>query len=212
MALRSIGAPVARSGLEVHAHVNAPAFAVRLLVCGNADRGDEGAALLAVAHVLPRMEDAIRHRIDVRRCPRLEPDAIAEVPPGQACVVVDTLAGIDPGSTVAIPLATLAGDGRSLAPRSSPVHTIGEVLGLAAASRGELPDGVLVGIGGKRFGFGPRRSRALSGGMTAFEEAIEGEVRKLTAERDATADEGTPPGSQSGPEASIGLAGGRAAP
>ena len=40
---------------------------VRILVCGNADRGDDGAAVQAVAHVLPRLEPALRQQLEVRR-------------------------------------------------------------------------------------------------------------------------------------------------
>jgi hydrogenase maturation protease len=161
--------------------MNAPLPAVRLLVCGNADRGDDGAALAAVAHFLPRLEDAIRHRIEIRRCSQLDPNDIIEVPPGQACIVVDTVVGVDAGTVVTIALADLACDGHGLTPRSSHALSIAQVLGVAAAVRGTLPPGVLVGIGGRRFGFGGRRSRAVTLGMRAFERATEGEVRRLAS-------------------------------
>ncbi|HEX7950921.1 MAG TPA: hydrogenase maturation protease [Candidatus Limnocylindrales bacterium] len=161
--------------------MNAPIFAVRLLVCGNADRGDDGAALAAVAHLLPRIEDSIRHRIDVRRCAQLDATDLIDVPAHQVCVVVDTVVGVDPGAVVKIPLADLAAAESAVAPRSSHVLPIGQVLGIAAAIRGQLPDGVFIGIGGKRFGFGSRRSRAITGGMRAFERTIEGEVRRVAS-------------------------------
>jgi len=161
--------------------MNAPTFAVRLLVCGNADRGDDGAALAAVAHLLPRIEDSIRHRIDVRRCAQLDATDLIDVPPHQACVLVDTVAGIEPGTVVTMPLADLATIGSPVAPRSSHALPIDQVVGIAAAVRGQLPEGVFVGIGGMRFGFGSRRSRAITGGMRRFERAIEGEVRRLAS-------------------------------
>jgi hydrogenase maturation protease len=161
--------------------MNAPIFAVRLLVCGNADRGDDGAALAAVAHLLPRIEDSIRHRIDVRRCAQLDATDLIDVPSHQVCVVVDTVVGIDPGSVVTMPLAELASAESTVAPRSSHALPIGQVLGIAAAIRGQLPEGVFVGIGGKRFGFGNRRSRAITGGMRTFERTIEGEVRRVAS-------------------------------
>jgi hydrogenase maturation protease len=161
--------------------VNAPIRSVRLLVCGNGDRGDDGAALLAVAHFLPKLEDAIRSRIEVRRCSQLDPTDIIDVPASQACVVVDTVVGVEPGAVVTIPLSELAARCHEVAPRSSHALPIDEVLGIAAEVRGGLPEGTFIGIGGKHFGFGPRRSRAVTGGMRAFERIAEGEVRRLTS-------------------------------
>ncbi len=161
--------------------MNAPLPAVRLLVCGNADRGDDGAALAAVAHFLPRLEDAIRHRIEIRRCAQLDATDLIDVPDGQACIVVDTVVGVDAGTVVTMPLQELAANAHGVSPRSSHALPIGPTLGIAAAIRGALPDGVFVGIGGRRFGFGGRRSRAVTSGMRAFERATEGEVRRLAS-------------------------------
>ena len=44
---------------------------VRLLVCGNADRGDDGAALSAVATLLPTLPTSLLERLEVRRCGHL---------------------------------------------------------------------------------------------------------------------------------------------
>jgi hydrogenase maturation protease len=159
--------------------MTAPAKSIRLLVCGNADRGDDGAALAAVAHLLPRIEDGVRQRIDVRRCLQLDPTDLIDVPVAEACVVVDTVVGIEPGSTVTLALGDLAGDGQAVLPRSSHALPIGQVLGIAEAVRGQLPAGMFVGIGGQRFEFGARRSRSVSLGMCAFERAIEVEIRRF---------------------------------
>jgi hydrogenase maturation protease len=161
--------------------VNAPLPAVRLLVCGNADRGDDGAALAAVAHVLPRLEDAIRHRIEVRRCALLDPAHVADVPADQSCIVVDTVVGVDAGTVVVIPLADLARDDQGMSARSAHAHPIGQLLEVAAERRGTLPLGTFIGIGGRRFGFGGRRSRAVTSAMRALERATEGEVRRLAS-------------------------------
>ena len=125
--------------------MNAPAPAVRLLVCGNADRGDDGAALAAVAHFLPGLEDAIRHRIEVRRCAQLDPNDLIEIPAGEACIVVDTVVGVDAGTVVTLALEDLAAECHGVSPRSSHALPIGQVLGIAAAVRGALPDGVAQG-------------------------------------------------------------------
>jgi len=169
--------------------MNAPLPAVRLLVCGNADRGDDGAALAAVAHVLPRIEDAIRTRVEVRRCAQLDPTDLIDIPAGESCIVLDTVVGVDAGTVVMIPLERLCGgngggdgDGHGgMCPRSSHALPIAQALGIAAAVRGSLPDGVFIGIGGRRFGFGGRRSRAVTQGMRAFERATEGELRRIAS-------------------------------
>lgn len=151
----------------------APPICVRLLVCGNADRGDDGAPVTAVAHVLPRLADAVRLRIEVRRCPQLDVTDLVDVPPDEACAIVDTVVGIEPGSTIVVPLRDLAAWHRGMAPRSSHALPIDQVVGIAAAVRGTLPSGSFVGIGGEQFGFGHRRSRALNVGMPEFEAALE---------------------------------------
>jgi hydrogenase maturation protease len=153
---------------------------VRVLVCGSADRGDDGAALNAVAHVLPRLEPALRQRVEVRRCPQLDPADLVDVADGEACLVLDTVIGIEAGSIIEISLDELTRM-EAAAPRSSHALPIVQVLGIAEAVRGQLPRGRLVGIGGKWFGFGQTRSRALRAGMDAFERAIEAAIRDLAS-------------------------------
>ena len=69
---------------------------VRLLVCGNADRGDDGAALSAVATLLPSLPSAMLERLEVRRCGHLRVEDLLEVPEGEVAVVVDAAVGIAP--------------------------------------------------------------------------------------------------------------------
>ncbi len=61
-----------------------PAPTVRVLVCGTADRGDDGAALSAIAHVLPSLEPAICQRLEIRRCPQLDATDLIERRAGQS--------------------------------------------------------------------------------------------------------------------------------
>lgn len=155
-----------------------PAPSVRVLVCGSADRGDDGAALNAVAHVLPRLDPSLRQRVEVRRCPQLDAADLIDVSEGEACLVLDTVVGVEPGTVVEIPLDELMSL-EDAAPRSSHALPIAQVLGIAEAVRGQLPRGRFVGIGGKWFGFGQTRSRALRGGMPAFEDAAARAIREL---------------------------------
>ena len=151
---------------------------IRVLVCGSADRGDDGAALCAVAHVLPRLEAPLRQRVEVRRCPQLDPADLIDVADGEACLVLDTVVGVEAGTVVRIPLDELTRM-EDVAPRSSHALPISQVLGIAEAIRGQLPRGLLVGVGGRWFGFGETRSRAMRDGMPAFELAVEQAIQEL---------------------------------
>jgi hydrogenase maturation protease len=159
--------------------VIAPRPTVRVLVCGNADRGDDGAALCAAAHVLPRLEPEVRQQLEVRLCRQLDPTDLVDVARDQACIVIDTVVGIEPGAVIELPIAELA-TWASISPRSSHALPIDQVLGIAQAVRGELPHGTFVGIGGKWFGFGEVRSRALRDGMDRFEATIAAAIEALT--------------------------------
>ena len=158
--------------------MTAPPPSLRVLVCGSADRGDDGAALQAVAHVLPRLEPDVRVRLEVRRCIQLDAADVIEVADGEACLVLDTVVGVEPGAVVELALDDLADRG-TIAPRSSHALPIDQVLGIARAVRGTLPRGRFVGIGGKWFGFGQVRSRALRDGMADFEGVVESAIVQL---------------------------------
>jgi hydrogenase maturation protease len=159
--------------------MNAPVPTIRLLVCGSADRGDDGAALYAVAHLLPRLTPDLRQRLAVRRCLQLDAVDLIDVGPGESCIVLDTVVGVAPGEVVEIPLADLV-TREGITPRSSHALPIEQVLGITAAVRGALPPGTFVGIGGKWFGFGQLQSRALRQGMPAFERAAEDAILRLS--------------------------------
>jgi hydrogenase maturation protease len=162
--------------------MSAPTPALRLLVCGNADRGDDGAALCAVAHVLPTLDPAVSRRLEVRRCSQLDATDLIEVGQDEACLVLDTVIGIEPGSVIELTLEELA-QSTTIAPRSSHALPVAQVLGIADAVRGGLPAGRLLGIGGKWFGFGNVRSRALRAGMPAYERAIVAAIEDLLGTR-----------------------------
>jgi hydrogenase maturation protease len=156
-----------------------PAPSVRLLICGAADRGDDGAALTAIARLLPTLDPATRERLEVRRCLQLDPLDLIDVAADQSCLVIDTVLGIEPGSVVAIPLEDLSSRASAVTPRSSHALPIQQVLGIAEAIRGTLPAGTFVGIGGKWFGFGERHSRAVTAGMGELQSTIEAELARL---------------------------------
>jgi len=154
---------------------------LRILVCGTADRGDDGAALAAIAHVLPELPEALRGRIEIRRCQQLDVTDLVDVGAGESVVVVDTVVGVEPGSVVTVRLDDLARHPAGVAPRSSHALSVEDALHLAEAVRGGLPVGTFVGIGGKWFGYGERFSRAVKSNLPAFGAAIRRSIEDLLA-------------------------------
>ena len=148
---------------------------VRLLVCGNPDRGDDGAPLEAVAGLLPGLPPHLLADLDIRRCEQLEIEDLIELPDGCACVVVDAALGIAPGSVVTIPLTDVpARDAASgPVPRSSHVLPIGQLVAIAEIMRGAPLVGSLVAVGGGAFGFGPGLGDPVRQALPGLREAIE---------------------------------------
>jgi Ni,Fe-hydrogenase maturation factor len=128
--------------------------------------------------VLPALPGEICRRLEVRRCPQLDATDLIDVTPDERVLVLDTVVGVEAGEIVDVPLETLLRV-VELAPRSSHALPIQQVLGIAEAVRGSLPEGRIVGIGGKWFGFGPTRSRAVRDGMPAFERAVNDAITGL---------------------------------
>jgi hydrogenase maturation protease len=153
---------------------------VRILVCGTADRGDDGAALAAIAHILPALPQEICSRIEVRRCPQLDAADFVDVGAGETCLIVDTAIGIPPGSIVVVPISELASRVPTIAPRSSHALPMEQVLLVAKAIRGSLPEGRFIGIGGKWFGYGGRFSRAVRAGLPDLEATLRAELVSIT--------------------------------
>ena len=148
---------------------------VRLLVCGNPDRGDDGAPLEAVAGLLPGLPPHLLADLDIRRCEQLEIEDLIELPDGSACVIVDAAVGIVPGSVVTIPLTEVPARDAAAGPvpRSSHVLPIGQLVAIAEIMRGAPLDGSLVAVGGGSFGFGPGLGSPVRRALPAFQEAIE---------------------------------------
>jgi hydrogenase maturation protease len=153
---------------------------VRMLVCGNADRGDDGAALSAVATLLPTLPTSVLERLEVRRCGHLRVEDLIDVPDSEVALVVDAAVGIPPGRVVTLTIEQITAGAEAPAPRSSHELPIDQVLGLAAVLRpGGLPGGSFVGIGGRRFGYGRPLSRSVRANMAAFQHAIALEICRL---------------------------------
>jgi hydrogenase maturation protease len=168
---------IALDGVDM-THLAPPS--VRLLVCGNADRGDDGAALSAVATLLPTLQAALLERLEVRRCGQLRVEDLLDVTPGEVAIVVDAAVNVPPGHVVSMPISEIASAAGTAAPRSSHDLPIDQVLALAGTLRvGGLPAGTFIGIGGRRFGYGRPLSRSVRLAMPGFQRAIAAELARL---------------------------------
>jgi hydrogenase maturation protease len=148
---------------------------VRLLVCGNVDRGDDGAALAAVTGLLAGLPAHLLADLEVRPCESLQLEDLLELPDDSACVIVDAALGLTPGKVVTIALTDVPARDARTGPvaRSSHILPIGQVVAMAEVMRGRRLDGSLVAIGGDVFGFGPGLGRHVREALPEFRAAIE---------------------------------------
>jgi hydrogenase maturation protease len=155
-----------------------PPTHVEVLACGTPDRGDDGAAVIAVG----RLADTLPADIRTRIVGQLDIDDLLAVPQGAGVVVADTALGVDPGWIVEIPFSGLAGREAGIRPRSSHALSIPETIAVASIIRGHPLPGIVVAIGGVDFGLGEALSWPVASAMDAFVLAIAdaiGRVRTL---------------------------------
>jgi hydrogenase maturation protease len=148
---------------------------VSVLVCGEPTRGDDAAGFAAV-ELLPA---DVRARAEIREVGRLDVLLLLDLPAEEACVVVDAVAGIEPGEVWVRPLPALVDRARALAdagrapePRSSHELPLEQVLALAATMRDAPPAGTFVGIGGSCWDVGTPLTESVVAGLPAFAAAI----------------------------------------
>ena len=156
----------------------APRRSVRVLVCGNAERGDDAVALAAMEALLPRLPRGIAERLEVRCQGELRVEDLADLPPDASCLLVDAVAGVAPGEILRLPLVAL-GVQLGFTPRSSHQLPIDLVIGLAGVLRDRPVDGTFVGLGGEAFGYGTPLSPVVRAAIPAFCDAIEHELHAM---------------------------------
>jgi hydrogenase maturation protease len=132
-----------------------------LLVCGNADRRDDGAALVAT------------RGLDATACGQLDIDHILAAPAERPIVICDAASGVEAGRVVTLTFDELLANPRGPSPHSSHALPIDQVIGVARAIAGRSIEGVFVGIGGADFGFGKGLSAPVAAQLPAFRAAIE---------------------------------------
>jgi hypothetical protein len=155
--------------------------AVRLLVCGTADRGDDGAALSAIAGLLPGMSCDLLAAIDVRRCEQLRIDDLVDLPAESVCVVVDSVVGITPGEIVSASLEEVVAIGLpgGACARSSHAMPLPQLVEVAGILRGIPLGGAFIGLGGRSFGYGRGLGRTIRAALPRFRHEIESEIVRL---------------------------------
>ena len=150
-------------------------IAVEILVCGNADRADDGVGLVVADALRDRLPSDVRLRV----VGQLQVDDLLAVAPGAAVVVVDAATGVRGGRVVQLPLDGLLAREDELRPRSS--HALGfrEVLGVAEVIRGHPLVGRIVAVGGVRFGLGGPMSPSVVRAIPAMVAAVDAAVAEL---------------------------------
>jgi len=157
---------------------------IRLVACGNADRGDDGLAWRAMRPLLDDLPAALAAAVEARRATELRVEDLLDLAPDQSLVIVDAVSGIEPGAVVRLALDELpvasgrSGAGRP-APRSSHQLPIEVVLGLAETLLGRRIQGVFIGLGGASFGFGEPLSDAVTAALPELRAAV---LRELEAQ------------------------------
>lgn len=135
-----------------------------LLACGNPDRRDDGAALVAT------------RGLGATSCGQLDIDHLLAAPAGAPIVICDAAAGVAPGRVVTLTFDELLANPRGPAPHSSHALPIDQVIGVARALSSQPIDGIFVGIGGADFGFGQGLSLDVEAALPEFRAAIERQV------------------------------------
>jgi len=155
-----------------------PSPSVRIVVCGNADRGDDGVALAAAATLLPTLAGDLGSCLEIRRRPDLRVEDLVDLRRGEHCLIIDAITGVAPGEVVVRSLDALDGP-PGFSARSSRELPIELVVGLAAVIREEAINGSFVGLGGQRWSYGTPLSRSARAGLPAFRAAIAREIERL---------------------------------
>lgn len=154
---------------------------VRVLVCGNIDRCDDGAAIWAMSHLLPDTAADDLPGVSVRRCGQLDIDDLLDDGVGAPVLIVDTAVGIAPGRVVTLDFDQLLAHPRDVAPHSSHALPIDQVIGIARNLSERPVDGLFVGIGAGDLGYGRSLSLPVRESMGEFVVAIQKALMRLAS-------------------------------
>ena len=163
---------------------------VRVMVCGNTDRTDDGAAVRAVGVLRQRLDADRRRDVHIERCGQLDILHLLDVPAGQAVIIVDAAVGVRAGRVVTIPLDDLIDRPYGPGPHSSHALPINQVLGVVNALTGAPLRGLFVGIGALDFSFGDGLSRPVSRALPKLVDAIAAAIDQFAPLRAEVAGKG----------------------
>ena len=154
------------------------AVTVEVLVCGAPDRGDDGAAIAAMAFLGNRVPDDVQ----VRVIGELDIDDLLAIPTEAGVVIVDAAIGLRAGRVMELALGGLIGREDGPRPRSSHALAFPEVVGLADFMRGRPLRGRVVVIGGSAFGLGASLSAPVAAALPTLATAVLDAVEDVRAE------------------------------
>jgi len=159
---------------------------LRLLVCGNVERCDDGAAIWAASHLLPGSAAEDLPGIDVERCSQLDIEHLLDGGRGAPVLIIDTAVGVAPGRVVTLTFDELLTHARRAAPHSSHALPIDQVIGVARQLSEAPVDGLFVGIGAADLGFGRSLSKPVREGLGEFVVAIQKALMRLASQAPLT--------------------------
>jgi hydrogenase maturation protease len=147
---------------------------LKVFLCGEPLRGDDGLALRAAA-LLP---EPARRRARLEEVGQLDLLDLTALGPDEPCLIVDAVAGIAPGELYAAPLEALREDVRA---RSSHRLPLSQTLALAGLLRDAPVRGRFLGLGAERFDLGAEPSPRVCRALPALAAAIGAEIDRHAA-------------------------------
>ena len=141
---------------------------VDVIACGRAGHRDEAVPL----EVATAIEGRLPARARLLRAAQVGVDDLLAVRAGGSLVVIDVMSGLRPGQLFVGRLTDLGRSPGGPVARGARSLTIPGLLGLVDMIRGRPLPGVLVAIGGLRFGPGSAISPRVARGLPALIEAV----------------------------------------
>jgi hydrogenase maturation protease len=141
---------------------------VVVFACGDALRGDDSAALLAVRGLPPE----IVALADVRVVGALHPEMLVGLPDGTRAIIVDAVTGLRCGEFLAMDLDELGDRSGRVVTTSSHQLSLDRVVALAQLLRDQPLEGRFIGIGIEAVTLGEGPGHAVTEAIPAFGEAI----------------------------------------
>jgi hydrogenase maturation protease len=155
---------------------------VVVFACGNPDRGDDALAAVAV-RAATESEGWPREQVSLHVVDSLAVEDLVAVPPDAVVLIVDAVAGPEPGSIIETDLAELGQLDHQPSPASSHTLPLPRVIGLAGVLRGSPLEGRFLGIAVADVTEGAGLSTAVLRSLPRLANAIASAVGGAVAQR-----------------------------